>query len=523
MRGTQSGPRVVIVGAGHNGLVAAFYLARAGLDVQMLERRPFVGGACVTEELIPGYRFSTCANVAWALNPRVVRDTGLRERGLEIRLYDPMRYQPFPDGSVAWIWRDEGRTIEAIARISPADAAAWPRWQAFNEDLRRIFGPFRYGPAPRLADIARLLEDRPADAALLERLRTSTVDDIVDSFFSSWQMRTSVSTNGDLGSGGGSAMALAFSRMLSAPDPSSGETTDLGGFVLGGMGTITRMLAEAATEQGARIRTSAPVRAITVHAGRVSGVELEDGEVIEADIVLSNADPKATFLRLLSPEAVGPALRGRVERLVTGISSCKLHLVVDRPPLFAGAEPDDPLAPARGYTRLCDRRADYHDAWRATHAGQIAETPVLHVWVPSLHDPSLAPDGRHTVSVWIMPQPSRPSGTTWEVEGPRVAERAIDAIEIYAPGFRASIVDYRIITPADIEQRVGITDGNIHHLEDVPDQQFGDRPLPELAGYRAPIEGLYLCGAGQHPGGEVSGLPGYNAAHVVLAGLDVTA
>ncbi len=509
-------PRVVIVGGGHNGLVAAFYLARAGLQVQVLERRPFVGGACVTEELIPGYRFSTYANVAWALDPRIVRDTRLRERGVTINLYDPMRFHPFPDGSAVWIWRDEARTIDAIRRISNTDAEAWPRWQAFNEDLRRIFGPLRYGPAPRAAELSARLAYRPGDAAIVARLQTSTMDEIVDSFFTSWQMRASVSTNGDLGSAGGSAMGLAWSRMLSAPDPSTGESTELGGFVNGGMGTVTRSLADAAMEQGATIRTSATVRRIIVREGATTGVELDDGEIVRAEVVLSNADPKTTFLRLLEPRAVGSGLRDRVAGLVTGVSSCKLHLVVERPPVFVGAPPDDPIAPARGYVRICDRREDYHDAWRATHVGRIAETPVLHLWVPSLHDDSLAPDGRHTVSVWIMPQPSRPVGSSWEEEGPRVAQRAIDTIEVYAPGFRESIVDYRIITPLDIERNVGITDGNIHHVEDIPGQLFGERPLPELAGYRTPIDGLFLCGAGQHPGGEVSGLPGHNAAAVVL-------
>lgn len=522
--------RVVIVGAGHNGLACAFYLARAGLAVQVIEARPTVGGACVTEELIPGYRFSTCANVVCWLRPEVARDMRLAERGVEFSVRGPPVYECFdvysrilPDGGTFTWWRDPQRMEREIARFSAADARAWPAWQEYWRKAGEVIGPFLLQPPPDLADLLERAEAIGAGGIFREVL-TTPVAHLADRFFESEVMRGHATSPHDLGSvyDTGTGLAAALAQAVSGYNPEGLPLPR--GFVRGGMGRITQAMAEACRELGVGIRTGSPVEEILVEDGRAAGVRLRGGEEVEAGTVVSNADPKRTFLTLLAPRHLPPALLQRVQALRADVAPLKLHCALDGLPEFpafaagrTGRPPAaDPLLPFRGGLRLCPDREYYESAWEDALHGRLPRAPYMDMMTPSLADDSLAPPGRHTVSFWILFAPVRLREGTWPQKREEMADRLISIIAGYAPDFRRRLVDRLLLTPHDLEERMLLTGGNIHHVDIHPSQMLWQRPLPELARYGTPIRGLYLCGAGQHPYGEVTGAPGHNAAARIL-------
>lgn len=511
----------VIIGAGHNGLVAATYLARAGLRVLVLERRPLVGGACATEELLPGYRVSSCAYICHLLQERVIRDLDLPRHGFRVFPLAPARFHPFPDGRSLVIWDDPARTAEELAPVSRRDAAAYPGWIEFWTRAARLLQPWFLRPPPTYAELAASVRGTP-DEAVWETLLTRPMWDLVHETFESDLLRAHALNTQDVGDprAPGSALAYAYIRvnLLSAPGTV--------GIVQGGMGAITEAMARAAREAGAEIRTHAPVRQLHVVAGRVAGVVLEDGEPVLADVTLSNADPKRTFLRLAPPGSLPEAFVAAVARLATRAAYLKFYLkfhaalreLPDFSAFFARlGRPLDPRYLAQ--VKLCPSPAALLRAWQDAQAGRLPRTPLLEVQIPSVHDPTLAPPGHHVVSAWVLWAPVRPSEGSWETWRRAAGEHLIDRLTAYAPNFRRALVAWQLFTPADLEARLGLTDGNIRHLDLVPAQLFARRPLPGWAHYRTPLPGLYLCGAGTHPGGEVTGAPGHNAAQVVLADL----
>jgi phytoene dehydrogenase-like protein len=526
----------VIVGAGHNGLVTAFYLARAGLRVLVVEARDLIGGACVTEELLPGYRFSSCANLVWGLRPKVVRDMRLVERGLEVKSRHFIRLFPGGDflysghlGNVASSAAPGdtpapagGGFLEAVARISPADAAAFPAWQAFLARLSGLLGPWLLRPPPTIAQLfesCRVEADREA----LETALTTSVATLLDRYFESDVMRDS-SFAGDLGTTyeTGTGLWLALYNAMSSYSE-TGEPV-LNGYVQGGMGQITALMAQAAREHGAEIRTRAPVAEILVSgsgaSSAVRGVRLDDGEIIHAPIVISNADPKRTFLKLVNANHLDAGFRRRVQSIATaGGTGLKLHCALREFPEYV-LKPGLSEAQRRGATTIfCRDRAQREAAWEEARRGDVPREPVIAAFITSVYDPSLAPEGHFTWSAWITPAPYRLREGSWLDRKEAVAHAIFRQMDAYAPNFSRSVVDYVLYTPEDQEQRALLTEGNIHHVDARPDQLLAQRPLPELAHFRAPVSGLYLCGAGQHPWGEVTGAPGHNAAHQVLGDL----
>jgi phytoene dehydrogenase-like protein len=293
------------------------------------------------------------------------------------------------------------------------------------------------------------------------------------------------------------------------------------GIVRGGMGAITRAMAHAAREAGVTVRTGAEVARVLVEGGRAAGVELADGERLRAPVVVSNADPKRTFLRLVPAEALPAPFRAQVARLGTRAAYLKFHAALRELPDFSrffrnGGGLPDPRYLAQ--VKICPSVDAFLAAWQDAQAGRPPRAPLMEVQIPTVYDPTLAPPGHHVVSVWALWAPPRLHEGTWEARRREVGERMIDLLTTYAPNFRVALVDWMLLTPPDIEARVGLTDGNIRHLDIVPAQMFGRRPLPGWAEYRTPLPGLYLCGAGTHPGGEVTGAPGHNAAQAILQG-----
>jgi phytoene dehydrogenase-like protein len=504
----------IVIGAGHNGLVAAAYLARAGLEVLVLERRAMVGGACVTEELFPGYRLSSCSYICHLLQEKVIADLELPRHGFEVYPLAPARFHPFPDGRHLVVWDDHARTAAEIARYSKPDAAAYPRWMELWERAAALLHPYFLAPAPTYAEITARIRGTP-DEALFEALLTRPMWDLVHEHFESDLMRAHALNAQDLGDprAPGSALVYAYIKVNLRSAPGTV------GIVKGGMGAITQAMARAAREAGVRIRTDAEVAHVHVAGGRAAGVVLRDGAVIQADVVVSNADPKRTFGRLTPPGAVADEFRGEVERLSTRAGYLKFHAALRELPDFsAHLGPGlDPRYLAQ--VKICPSVEAFLGSWQDAQAGRPARTPLMEVQIPSVYDPTLAPAGHHVVSIWALWAPVRLASGSWESRRREVGEHLIDTLASYAPNFRRALVDWMLLTPADLETRVGLTDGNIRHLDIVPAQMFARRPLPGWAHHRTPLAGLYLCGAGTHPGGEVTGAPGHNAARAILQDL----
>ena len=505
---------VVIIGAGHNGLVAAGYLARSGLDVQVVERRSIVGGACATEELFPGFHFSSCSFMLYALHPKIARDLALSRYGFEVFDLQPHEFRPFPDGRHLVLWRDATLNAEAIRAFSQRDAESYPHWNEFWERVNSIVQPFGLTSPPSLTELVQRAQ-KTGDQQILEKVFTTSHADIVDEFFESEHVKAALIHSGDHGDPRvlGSAYPSAFL-------PGDVETEErIVGIVKGGMGSITRAMASYLKSQGGTIRTECEVKRILVEKGRAAGVELSSGERILSDLVISNTDPKRTFLRLLDPQHLQPDFRDQVRRLKTEISYLKFHAAMNELPDFSsylGAD-YDPRITARVW--ICPSVDYVQHAWKDAREGRPSSHPIVSIQIPSLYDSSICPAGKHVLSIFGEYAPVQLAEGIWDERRQEVGESLIDTVTAYAPNFRGAIQEWRLFTPLDLERRVNLTDGNIHHLDMTPSQLFSRRPLPGWAEYKTPVENLWLCGAGTHPGGEVSGAPGHNAAHAILKSL----
>jgi phytoene dehydrogenase-like protein len=428
-----------------------------------------------------------------------------------------------PDGRYMYTGRlasaAPGEAIAAlqdeIAKFSRADADAFPAWQEFLSRLTRALGPHLLRPPPRLGEIYAQC-DNPGDRQALDLALTNSAAALADRYFESDVMRD-VGVAADIGDihDVGTGLLLALTTAMGAYSETGAPVPN--GYARGGMGRITDLMAEAAREHGVEIRTSAPVARVLVEGGRARGVELASGERIAARLVVSDADPKRTLLRLVGPPHLDERFLNRVRKLQTHVAAgLKLHCTLAEPPEYRIIGGLDERQLREATLIVAPDRAYREAAWLAASRGELPEAPVIAGFMPSVYDPSLAPPGKYTWSAYITWAPLRLREGSWEQRREEIAGRLFDAIERYAPNFRRALLDYALITPADLERGMFLTDGNIHHVDAIPSQLLWQRPLEELARYRAPIGGLYLCGAGTHPWGEVSGAPGHNAAHAIL-------
>lgn len=506
-------PDVLVIGGGHNGLVAAFYLARAGLKVEVLEAQPDLGGACKTEELLPGYRFSSCANCLWLLRPQVMADMRLLKRGMVVDA--PEADVKVIDGETSMIWwRDEDRLRQEIARVAPADAARWTDWQAIWRQAADLLGPLLLSTPPSPAQLEAHAE-RVGHQQLLRTLMESSLSGLIERHLDTPVMRAGVNeVRADLGSLYANGSSLVHALGVAGRDYSETGQISPKGYVRGGMGSVVTAMVDALSELDVSLRTSTPVERILVEGDRAVGVRLVGGEEISASSIVSDATPDRTFLSLLDPGLLEPGFLRSVQGMQRQVAPLKLHCAMSGLPeykAFAGSD-----LPHRGLTSLLPSYAGQERAWLQASAGELPDELLMVAMTPSVWDPTLAPVGGHTLSFWILYAPTRPASGQWPQLREEMAERVLSQIERHAPDFRAALRDYVLFTPSDLQERVLLTDGNIHHVDMTLSQALWRRPIPELADYRAPITGLYCCGAGQHPGGEVSGAPGHNAAHVVL-------
>jgi phytoene dehydrogenase-like protein len=523
----------IVVGAGHNGLTAAAVLARAGLATLVLERRDVVGGCCVTEEIAPGCRASTTSYIASMLRPEVIRELNLGRHGLRMVPCEPALQVALDGGEVLAAWSDTARTAAEIKRFSAADARSFVAADAELKALAARLQPLFMQLPPdtratglraarellRLGRSLRGLHGTELDG--LTRLLTGSLGQFVDARFESRQARALVLANNLYGKHGGpyqpgTLLGLAFHLL------SGGEHAEQGffGHVMGGMGAITEAICAAGRAAGMQVATGAPVARILVRGGRATGVALEDGTEIQAGAVLSGADPKRTFLGLVGagelPEEFALAVAG-----IKMDGPCgKVNLVLDAEPQVTGM-PEDAGPGRRALFTLPPDLAVADACYDRAKRGELADADQLFIdcVVASNVDSSLAPAGRHIMTCFVQYLPYRLAEGTWDGLRDELGERVLARIGRFAPNVPSAVVARQVLTPLDLEREYGLTEGNIFHGDISPDQLFHMRPVPGWARYATPVERLYLCGAGAHPGGGVTGAPGYNAARRVLADL----
>ncbi|HEY6552263.1 MAG TPA: NAD(P)/FAD-dependent oxidoreductase [Vicinamibacteria bacterium] len=521
----------IVIGAGHNGLTAAAYLGRAGLRTLVLERREIVGGCCVTEEIAPGCRASTTSYVASMLRPEVIRDLGLARHGLRMVPCDPALLVPFKDGTVVPWWSDRERTVAELRRLSSADAQTFVRIDDQLKKLARYLQPFFLEPPPDVHGrglgglleairVGRRFQGITGDEiAQMVSFLTGSLGDFLDRHYENDKVKTLFLANNVYGKHGGpydpgTSLGLLFHLL-------SGGDHDLQGFyghVIGGMGAITQAMAAAARDFGVTIETSATVEKILTRNGRVRGVVLANGREIEASLVLSNADPKRTFLGLVESAALPAEFREAVGAIKMDGPCAKVNFVLSEEPRVTGM----PSAFTRAERALFTLVPSLEFAERcydiAKH-GEIPEELWVDCVVASNVDDTLAPEGRHVMTCFVQYVPYRLKQGTWDEKREWLGDQVVRKIGEYAPNVPGAVLHRQVLTPLDLERTYGLTEGNIFHGDLSLEQLFFMRPVPGFAQYRTPIEGLYLCGAGAHPGGGVTGAPGHNAAHQALRDL----
>ncbi len=521
---------VVIIGAGHNGLTCAAYLAKAGLRVHVVERRKVVGGAAVTEEFHPGFRNSVAAYTVSLLNPRVISDLRLHDHGLEIVERRAQNFLPSPDGH--YLLTGEGRTQASVARLSSHDAQAIGPFSARLEAIADVLRSFVLRAPPNLVPQFGLAAVREAFNALgaantlralsLEQQRdlldlfTRSAGEMLDEIFETDLVKALFGFDAIVGNYASPYSAGTAYVMLHHAFGEVNGKKGVWGHAIGGMGAITQAMARALKELGALIELDTAVREVIVERDRAVGVVLEDGRAIRARYVVANVNPKLLYTRLVPGDALPEAFLGRIRNWRNGSGTFRMNVALSRLPSFSALPGEGDhhsagiiLAPGLGYM---------DQAYLDARAHGWSRDPVVELLIPSTLDPTLAPPGQHVASLFCQHvAPELPDGRSWDDHRDEVADLMIATVDRYAPGFAASVIGRQVLSPLDLERQFGLLGGDIFHGALTLNQLFSARPMLGHADYRSPLRGLYHCGSGNHPGGGVTGAPGHNAAQVILA------
>ena len=513
----------IVIGAGHNGLVAAAYLAKARKKVLVVERRPVVGGIAVTEEIFPRFKYSTCAHLASAFSAQVIEDLDLKRHGLELLPLDPLIFAPALDGNALTIPRDMAAATEQIARHSAADASRFPAFCARLKTMAGFLSTLYGMPLPDKADpggfhAAELLKigwkfHRLGEKEMYEFLRIlpMSMADLLNEWFENDLLKSALAGSGMLASFVGPRQQGTAFNFLHHQFGESNGALRTAGFVRGGIGHLVGTLARAAQQFGAQIRTSAEVANIIIKDGVATGIVLRDGEEISSAKVISNADVKRTFLKLVEPTCLDPHFLLQVGNIRSRGTVAKINLALDKLPAFKNHAGDlggvIHIGPTLDYLERAADDAKY---------GRFSKEPFLEITIPSIADPSLVPAGKHVMSVWMQSAPYRLRESNWNEQRDALGDIVVNAIANYAPEFKDAILHRQVLTPLDLEETYGLTAGHLYHAEMALDQIFFMRPVPGWSRYRTPIDSLFLCGSGTHPGGGITGLPGYYTAKTIL-------
>jgi phytoene dehydrogenase-like protein len=518
----------IIIGGGHNGLTCAAYLARAGRKVVVLERRHVLGGAAVTEEIVPGFRFSVASYVVSLLRPEIIRDLELKRHGFEMLPRSPSSFTPFPDGRSLMLGPDKAMTPREISKFSRKDADALPKYEAMLERVADFLeptltmtppNPWSLRPANlvQLAKLGLAFLKLGTDGQKAVEILTGAATPILDRWFESEQLKVTLATDAIIGAMASPSMPgtayVLFHHVMGECDGARG----VWGYVRGGMGGISNAIAAAAREKGAEIRTNAEVKRILVKDGAVQGVVLADGTEIRAPRVASGADAHVTFLGLMDEQDLPADFVQAVRNIDYASASCKINLLLSELPDFSSVPGTAPGPQHRGTIHISPTMDHIERAYDDAKYGRPSERPIIEATIPSVLDDALAPPGQYVMSMFTQYFPYKLApGLSLEAEKEKYADRCFDLMNEFAPNFKRAVIARQVLSPADLEQRFGLTGGNIMQgVMSLSSLSFM-RPVPGYADYRTPIKGLYLCGAATHPGGGVMGACGYNAAREIV-------
>jgi phytoene dehydrogenase-like protein len=517
----------IVIGAGHNGLVTAAYLARAGQRVLVLERRELVGGTCVTEEIWPGYKVSTAAYVNSLLRPEIIRDLELKRHGFEMLPRNPSSFTPFPDGRYLLMGLDPELNRSEVAKFSAKDADALPRYEQMLERVAELIEPTllhtppdpwsgRLGDLWQLAKLAWQFRKLGKDGAQAIDILTGAARAILERWFESEQLKVTLATDAVIGAFASPSMPgtayVLFHHVMGECEGRRGVWA----YVRGGMGGITQALVAAARQHGADIRCNAPVGRILIRDGRVFGVALVDGTEFTAARVASNADAHVTFFKLMEPGDLPPEFVESIQGIDYNSPVLKINVALSEPPDFK-ALPGSKVGPHHhGTMHICPTLDYMEHAYDDAKYGKPSDSPMLECTLASAVDPTIAPPGKHLMSMFIQYAPTHLQDGTWDEVKDTFADRCFEVMDKYAPNFSRSVIERQVLSPLDLERRFNLTGGNIFHGAMTLGKLFFLRPAAGYANYRTPIKGLYLCGAAAHPGGGVMGACGYNAAREIL-------
>jgi phytoene dehydrogenase-like protein len=522
------GQRVVLIGGGHNALITAFYLAKGGFKPLVLERREMVGGGAITEEFHPGFRASTLAHTLGPLRADIAKDLQLEKFDCEILSPDPRVFAPTPDGKALYFYNDVAKTAAAIANFSAKDAAKYSQFceslaetAGFFTQLTSITPPAIDNPTPE--DLWNLLKTGHGVRSLgktgifdLLRWSPMAVADFVAEFFETELLRATIAARGIFGTALGpwSAGSTAVLLLRAAADA---HPVGSASFPRGGLGSFTRALAESAKAAGVEIRTDAEVRHIHIKDGAVTGVVLAGGEEIAADAVASGVDPKRTFFNLVDPSQLDPTFANRMKNFRANGTVAKVNLALCSLPTFTALDATESSLKSLSGRIHIGPEIDYLErAFDASKYGEFSKAPYLDVTIPTILDPSLAPDGKHVLSAYVQFAPFKLKAGNWDTLRKDLGDTVIKTLAIYAPNLPGLVEGIQVITPKDLETSYGFTGGHIFHGELALDQLFTMRPILDWARYKTPIRGLFLCGSGAHPGNGLTGASGANAAREII-------
>jgi len=516
---------VIVIGGGHNGLVNAAYLARAGKRVLVLERRHVLGGAAVTEEIFPGFKYSVCSYVVSLLRPEIIRELDLPRHGLEILPLDGT-FTPMPNGDYLWRVNDHAKTRREIARHSRLDAEAYDEYGKAMIEMAHFVKPIMNMTPPDPASLnpkglldllgmGRRFQKLSADDKYNQvQLMTMSAVDFLDQWFETDVLKATMSASGIIGTflgvrSPGTAYVLLHHYM--------GEIDGAfrsWGLSRGGTGTISNAIGDAAREAGAEIRTEAPIAKIILKNGQAKGVVLENGDEIYADIVSSSVDPRLTFMKMIGEEHLPTDFVDDIKRYKFRGSSGKVNLALDALPDFKCMPGPGPHL--RGAVSISPSVEYMERAYDDAKYGRYSRRPYIDMVIPTLTDPSLAPPGKHVMSLFVQYAPYHLKEGSWDDKREEFGDTVIDTIAEHAPNIKDIILHRQVLTPLDLEREFGLSEGNIFQGELTLEQLFFLRPAPGWAQYRSPIRNLYMCGSATHPGGGIMGASGRNAAMEIL-------